>query len=218
MPTELLEAPRVLFSVFGVPITETVFNSWLVMAVILGLAFLVTRRLEEVPSKVQAAVEIIVEGIQGLVKSSMQGNRSVFTQYFGAMALYLYLANIWSLLGMRSPTADINVTSSMALLTFIMTHYMGLRTKGFGYIKGFLEPFFLFAPLNVIGELARPLSLALRLFGNMLGGSIIVGLVYNAIPLVVPVPLHLYFDLFAGLIQTFIFVMLSMTFISLAMD
>ncbi len=200
------------------PVTETIRNSWMVMGVILVVAFLATRRLEEIPSKVQAAVELLVEGIHGLVSSTMKTSKTGFTKYFGALALYLFLANIWSLLGMRSPTADLNVTTSFAIMTFLATHFMGLRMRGFRYIKGFFEPIFLFAPLNVIGELARPLSLALRLFGNILGGSIIVGLIYNTVPLLVPVPLHIYFDLFAGLIQTFIFIMLSMTFISLAVD
>jgi len=148
----------------------------------------------------------------------MGGKGKKLMPYIGAVAIYIFLANISSLFGLRSPTADVNVTGSLAILTFVLTHTLGLKSKGLDYIKGFFQPFFLFAPLNVIGELARPISLALRLFGNLLGGSIIVGLVSAAVPYIVPVPLHAYFDLFSSLIQTFIFIMLSMTFIGSAMD
>jgi F-type H+-transporting ATPase subunit a len=94
-----------------------------------------------------------------------------------------------------------------------------MKAKGIGaYLKGFAEPIFILLPLNIIGELATPISLSFRLFGNILGGVIIMYLLYSAVPVLIPILPHIYFDLFAGILQTFIFVMLSMVFISLAMD
>ena len=217
MPTELFEAPRVVFHLFGIPITETVRNGWLVMGGILVIAFIVTRRLNDVPSKLQAAVELLVEGLHGLVASNMSGVGKGFVKYFGALMLYLYLANISGLFGIRPPTGDINVTVSLALFTFVINHYMGLKANGLGYIKGFFEPLPL-TPLNILGELARPVSLSLRLFGNILGGTLLGAMVFSLVPIVLPAALSLYFDLVSGLIQAFIFTMLSMTFIALAME
>jgi F-type H+-transporting ATPase subunit a len=123
---------------------------------------------------------------------------------------------------MRHPTADIAVTYALALITFAMIQGFAIKEKGvFKWLKTLTEPFVLLTPLNVIGELANPISLSFRLFGNILGGTIIMGLYYN-LPwftlIGIPVALHAYFDIFAGVLQAFIFVMLSMTFVASAMD
>lgn len=123
---------------------------------------------------------------------------------------------------------------ALAMMTFFMTHFFGCRSKGiFSYFKGFLEPFPLLLPLNIMGELANPISLSFRLFGNIIGGLIIMNLLYGAlggftemllnisIPFFqvgIPAVLHVYFDLFAGLLQSFIFAMLTMVFVSMSMD
>jgi len=135
------------------------------------------------------------------------------------LALFLVFSNLTGLIGIRQPTADLNTTFVLSILTALMTQYYGLKTKGLGkYIKGFFEPIPLLVPLSVIGEIAVPISLGFRLFGNMLGGLVMMGLIYHFAPLAVPIIPHLYLDLFAGLIQAFIFVMLTMTYITMGMD
>ncbi len=123
---------------------------------------------------------------------------------------------------MRPPTADFAVTFALALITFAMVQGYSVRTHGvLKWLKRLTEPLWPMTPLNIIGELANPISLSFRLFGNILGGTIIMGLYYN-LPwwtlVGIPVALHAYFDIFAGLLQAFIFVMLSMTFVSGAID
>ncbi|RBP37804.1 F0F1 ATP synthase subunit A [Garciella nitratireducens] len=211
-------APKVMFHVFGFPITETVTTTWIIMAVIIFIAWLGGRKLEKVPGKFQNIMELVVDGVNSLTKSTMGEDKLSFAPYMGALAFYLAFANLIGLIGLRPPTADLTTTFALSLLTFFMTQYFGLRSKGLGYIKGFAQPFILLLPINIIGEIANPISLAFRLFGNIVGGLIIMSLVYSVVPLILPVLPHAYFDVFSGLLQTFIFVMLSMVYISGAME
>lgn len=149
--------------------------------------------------------------------------------YIGTIFLFFVCSDLIVMLGFRSPTTDLDTTVAWALITFFMIYVMGVKFKGMAYFKGLLEPTPLMAPLNIIGEFARPISLSFRPFGNILGGSIIMSLFYKMleyfssmipslkIPVgefLIPVPLHLYFDLFAGSLQAFIFIMLTMVFVS----
>ena len=152
----------------------------------------------------------------------------------GTLLLFLAFANIAGLFGLRPPTADVNTTMGLAIMTFIMIHFFGAKSKGpWKYAKGFTEPFAALLPLNIMGELATPISLGFRLFGNIVGGLIIMNLLYGAlaglttkfmgisIPILqigIPAVLHIYFDLFAGILQSFIFTMLTMVFISIATE
>ena len=138
--------------------------------------------------------------------------------YMATLFLLILFSNIIGIFGFRTPTSDINVTLGYALMTFFSIHFFGVKAKGLGYLKGFFEPIFVIAPINIIGELARPVSLSMRLFGNMLGGSVIMALISGAVALFVPAVASIYFDLFSGILQSFIFTMLSMVFISLAKD
>lgn len=213
-----MQGPRTVFTIFGFPIKESVFNTWIVMVVIIVLAMFLRRRLETRPGKAQNIAELIVEGFSAIVKSTMGEKNIGFTPYMGTLFLLIFLSNILGIFGLRTPTADINITVGYALMTFFAIHYFGLKSKGFGYLKGFFEPIFVIAPINVIGELAKPVSLSMRLFGNMLGGAVISALISGAVALFVPAVASIYFDLFSGLLQSFIFTMLSMVFISLAKD
>lgn len=234
-----------IFHIFGMEIwiTESMINSWIICSVIIVVAVLINRALKHpqmIPSGVQNITEFYVEFFSGFTKSTMGKHGSKFTWFYGSMFIYILLFNISGLfIGpnivpgtienkalpftfMRPPTADIAVTLSLALITFFMVQGYGLKGKGFlGYLKNLTEPMFLLTPLNIIGELANPISLSFRMFGNILGGTIIMGLFYNLPwPLLVgiPVALHAYFDIFAGVLQAFIFIMLSMTFVSGAME
>ena len=114
----------------------------------------------------------------------------------------------------RSPTADLNTTVCLAMITTVMFISINIKNNGIlGYLKGFADPTPVMLPLNIVGELAKPLNISMRLFGNMFAGGVIMGLVYMAVPYFVPAALHLYFDLFAGLVQSFVFVTLSMVYV-----
>lgn len=216
-----LAGPQVVFELFGIPITETIVNTWIVMAIMIIAAYLVTRKFEKLPSGVQNAVEALVEGINDLTVMVMGEKGRSFAPYVGTILLFILLCNILGLFALWPPTADANTTIGLALITFFLVQYNAIKAKGFlGYLKGLLwEPIpILFAPINIISELATPVSLGFRLFGNILAGVVIMGLIYSAVPILVPVPLHAYFDLFAGILQSFIFTMLTMVFVSMAME
>src|SRR5699024_10944625 len=156
------------------------------------------------PVGIQNVVEILVEAINNLVKTTREERNMKFAPYIFTLMTFLEVANLLGLIGLAPPTSDYIVTLSLAIVTFFTTQIMMFRTRSgvVGYLKSFGEPFVALTPLNVIGELANPVSLSFRLFGNIVGGSIIMALLYNALgyfaPLVAPV-LHGYFDVFAGL-------------------
>ncbi len=212
---------RTIFTIdaIGLEITNTVVNTWIIMLVLILFALWLRSRLTKVPSRLQLRGEMIVEGAHWLVDNTMGEGRRGFAPYVMTLTLYLLLGNLSGLVALRQPTADLNTTFALALITFILVHYHGIKAKGgFGYIKSYFEPLAFMAPLNVISELALPVSLSFRLFGNMLGSVIIMALLYAFAPVIIPIIGHMYFDMFAGLIQTFIFVMLTITFITLQMD
>ncbi|UMZ75111.1 F0F1 ATP synthase subunit A [Natranaerofaba carboxydovora] len=212
--------PAVMFEVAGYQITETVTTTWVIMVILVVLAILTTRQLQKVPeTNFQNIMELVYEGVEWLVDSTMGKENRSYLPYVGTITLYILIANLTGLIGVRQPTADLNTTFSLAFITFILIHASGIKSKGVGgYMRGFLEPLPFLLPLNIISELAQPFSLAFRLFGNMLGAIIIMYLLYSFAPIIIPVVPHMYFDIFAGVIQTFIFVMLTMTYISIAME
>ena len=153
--------------------------------------------------------------------------------YIGSLFLFFACSNLTPLIGLRSPTTDLDTTLAWALTTVAMIYVSGVKYNGIGYFKDLFEPSPLMFPLNLIGELARPVSLSFRPFGNILGGSIIMALFYQLLEYVsalipgleipfaqflIPVPLHLYFDIFAGILQAFIFIMLTMVFVGMAAE
>lgn len=214
-----LDAPRIVFRIGSIPISETVLTSWVIMGVMVGGGYVLTRRLRRRPSGVQSALELVIKGLTSLISMTMGRDKLGFLGYVGALTLFILISNILGVTGLRPPTSDINVTMGLALLTFLATQYYRFSARGFGgYVKSFAEPVVFIFPLNVISELAAPVSLGMRLFGNILGGSIIVAMIYSVVPLAIPLPFHLYFDLFVGAVQTFIFVMLTMVFIKMAIE
>ena len=164
-------------------------------------------------------LEMLVQALDNLVVSNMGKKHAPrFANYIGTLACFILLSNLSGLLGLRAPTADYGVTLPLALITFIMIQYNGFKYQKLGKVKGWFEPIFFFFPINIIGDLATPVSMSLRLFGNILSGSVMLGLVYGLLPkvltLIWPAALHAYLDMFSGAIQTFVFCMLTMVFIS----
>lgn len=226
--------PRVVFYIGNIAVTETVTVTWFIMVMLLVFSIAVTRNMKKEASGLQLVVEQIVGIINNLTKQNMGEKNIAFAPYVGTLLLLIGISNIIGLFGFRPPTADLNTTMCLSITTFVLTQFFGMKSKGLGgYGKGFLEPIPFLLPLNIIGELANPISLGFRLFGNITAGVIIMTLLYGAlgaftntllgltVPLLqagVPAVLHIYFDLFAGLLQSFIFTMLTMVFISGAME
>ena len=217
----------------GFRLTETLTTMWILTALIMLTVLLVTRNIDKIPGKLQNGVEIFVSTIYKLTADTMGEDKIRFAPYIGTLLIYVAVMNLSGMFAVRPPTADLNTTLSIALMTFFLIHYHGIKSKGIGgYLKGFTEPMPTITPINIIGEIATPVSLSFRLFGNLVGGMIIMSLIYSAlanlslglglsIPIFqfgIPVVLHGYFDLFSGLLQTFIFAMLTMIFVSGSMD
>lgn len=168
-------------------------------------------------------VEKIVESLDNLIISTM-GEKlgKKFANYVGTLFILLILCNISGLLGLRPPTADVGITFPLALITFAIIQYQGFKAQKFGKIKALFEPVFIFFPINLISEISTPLSMSLRLFGNVLSGTIIMALIYGLLPkvavLVWPAFLHAYLDLFAGALQAYVFCILTMVFTKNAVE
>lgn len=219
---------KIITTIGPVNITQTMMNTWIIIIALTIVALIVRAKINkftDVPTtKLQNIVELIIETMENFTIQNMGEKYKYFGNWFFGVFCFVLVSNYIGLLSFRSPTADLGTTLALALSTFTLIHFMGIKVNKGAYFKGYLEPMPILLPLNIIGEIATPLSLSLRLFGNILGGTIIMGLVYSAIEsanvllqivgfgAATPI-LHAYFDVFAGFLQTFIFVILSMTFI-----
>lgn len=171
------------------------------------------------PSLFATGVEMVIEVLVSFVDSTMGSKPGKkYINYIGTLFLFVFLSNISGLFGLRPPTADYGTTLCIALITFVMIQYAAVRYKKWGMIKDLFQPIFVFFPINVISEFATPVSLSLRLFGNVIAGTVMMALYYGLMPLWtkigIPAALHVYFDLFSGAIQAYVFCMLTMVFIS----
>ena len=193
----------------------------LVLTVFSIIAGRTMKKAQEVPKGFQNIVELIVELLDNMVGSTMGKNAPGFRNYIGTIFIFILISNISGLFGLRPPTADYGVTLPLGLLTFTLIHFNKFKyQKVSGVIKGLCDPWPFWAPINMIGDVAVPISLSLRLFANVLSGTVMMALVYgllSKIAIIWPAVLHVYFDLFSGAIQTYVFCMLTMTYISDAM-
>jgi len=212
-----------LFEWDGQPIyaTETLISTWVVMGILIALAIVVRLRVSSfkgVPKGFQNIIETLVELMSGFAKDNMGAELEGLGGYFFSIFGFILLSNYSGLFGLRPPTADLATSAALALMSFFMIHAVGLYKRRGKYFKDLLDPLPLFLPLNIISEVSKPISLAFRLFGNMLCGVIIMGLIYGMLPMalriLIPDILHVYFDIFVGALQAFIFTVLSMTFIA----
>lgn len=204
-------------------ISETVFNGILVVLLISIFSIIVNSkikkaRVDRAPSNFLNIAEIFVEFIDSLVKGNMDEKNLVFAPLMGMLISYLAVANTISLFGLTSPTSDYSVTLTLGLVVFGIIQFFKFKTRGgpIGYIKSFAEPVAVMTPINIISEFINPISMSFRLFGNVMSGSLILALIHGALGYfspIVTVPLHLYFDIFTGILQAYIFVMLSMIYI-----
>ena len=206
-----------LFHIGLAPITEPVVVAWAVMALIGGFAALSTRRLALAPSRTQAAVEILVSTIDDQIRGTMQADPAPFRALIGAIFLFTLISN-WSSLvpGVEPPTAHIETDAAMALIVFVATIAWGVRSRGLGgYLKTFAEPSWVMIPLNVVEQFTRTFSLIVRLFGNVMSGVFVIGIVLTLAGFLVPIPL-MALDLLTGTVQAYIFAVLTTVFIASA--
>jgi len=200
-----------------VAVTESIVTQWVMMAVIIVLTLILTRNLKKIPDKKQSVLEIIVQAVNSLVTSNMGPEyKKFFVPYIGAMGVFFTFLNLSGLIGIEPSTKDINVTLTFALMTFVIINANAIKKLGMGgYLKGFIKPYAAMLPLNLIEKLTIPFSLCLRLFCNMLVGAMVLGLIYSAggvTSFILPIPVHAFFDVFDGLIQVFVFMMLTMVY------
>ncbi|MCR5609072.1 MAG: F0F1 ATP synthase subunit A [Lachnospiraceae bacterium] len=168
------------------------------------------------PGKFLNLVELLVETLDGITINGMGKTYGYkYRNYIGSLFIFLFVANLSGLLGLRPPTADYAVTFSLAMISFVIIHYAGFKYQKLGHITDLFKPLLL-TPINIIGEIATPLSMSLRLFGNILSGTVLMSLVYGLLPkaltYIVPGFLHAYLDVFSGVIQAYVFTMLTMVF------
>ncbi len=204
----------------GIEVAESVVVTWIIMAVMVIFAIVMTRKLRiQNPGKRQVIIESIVTGLQNMVKGFIGEKGTRYVPYLVTVIIYIGISNIIGLFGMKPPTKDMNVTAALAAMSIVLIEYSGIHAKGVKrWAKGFAQPVAIVAPLNVLEILIRPLSLCMRLFGNVLGAFVIMELLKMLIPVVLPVPFSLYFDIFDGLIQAYVFGFLTSLFIKEAVE
>jgi len=199
-----------------------VTNAWLVMALLTMFAILATRRMAIYPNRFQNVMEVILSGFYSLLLDTMGEHGKKFFPLIATLGLYILMSNLIGLIpGFESPTSNLNTTVSMALCVFFMTHIIGVKLHGLKYFKQFLGPVWwltpLMMPIEIISHLSRPISLSVRLFGNIMGEDIVLAVVLLLVPLLVPMPV-LVLMIFTSVIQTLVFMLLAMMYIAGAME
>ncbi len=209
-----------VFSIGGIEIAESVVVTWIIMAVVVLASILLTRNLKvEHPGRGQLMLEYAVTWLQGVGKSIVGEEGAEYASYLTSVLIYLGIANLIGVLGFKPPTKDLNVTAALAIMSIILIEAAGIRKKGMKrWLKGFMEPVALVTPINVLEIFIKPLSLCMRLFGNVLGAFVIMKLIESILPVGLPVLFSMYFDLFDGLIQAYVFVFLTGLFIKEAVE
>ena len=218
-------------------ISESVVTGWIVIIAVLVICLVLTRNMQKVPAgKKQCAAEFIVNFCNNMVRDNMGEANMKYAAYIGALFVYILLGTLISMLGFRSITSDISVTGTLAVVTFVLITYNKIKTNGIGgYLKQFINP------LNIISEVATPVAMAHRLFGNVAAGMIITIVLYaalgsasaavynligihaetyyfNIFQIGIPAVLSVYFDLFSGVIQSYVFIMLTMVYIKMGQE
>lgn len=201
---------------------DTMLMTWLIIIVMIIFGALVAKNCKLVPNRIQAVGELIVGTIFGLTYDSLDEKLAKkYAPMVTTLFMFLVLCNWWGLIpGFSEPTKDLNLPLSLGIMSFVISHGVGIKSKGIKtYLKGYTDPVIFFAPLNVIGELSKVVSMSFRIFGNIMGGSIIIMVVsYLCFSLVIPPLLNGFFGLFVGTIQAFVFTMLTIVYISVQVD
>ena len=214
--------PKTVFTVFGIGVRDTVVSTWLMMLIVMVAGILLRRFRPEL-------LEMVLEFLEALISDLLAGySIERYLPFLGSLAIFVAAANVLSvlpgiplpggkMLTIVAPTRDLNTPAALAIVVFFSVHYFGMRQQGvLGYLKNLASPVFLF-PLEVIGQISRTVSLAVRLFGNVLSTELIVLVVFMLIPLFVPLPV-IGLNIFTGLLQAYIFTALAAVYISTGLE
>jgi F-type H+-transporting ATPase subunit a len=201
---------------------EVLLMTWIVILLLLLFAFMATRRRHVLPNAFQVMGELIITQFYTLTEDALgEKLAKTYAPLICALFMFLLLSNwIGVLPHLTEPTTDLNTPLSLGLMGFVLAHYAGIRSKGFKkYVKAYFEPVFFMMPLNIIGELAKVISISFRLFGNMMGGAIIIMVVsYLTYSVLLPPFLYAFFGFFIGSIQAFVFTMLTIVYIAVQVE
>ena len=210
-----------IIPVFGYNITinlEVIVMTWIVFAVLILLGLFASRKRNILPRPMQALGELIVSLLYELTEDALGKEKAkTYAPLVCALFMFLLLSNWLGIIPhLDEPTKDLNTTLGLGIMGFCIAHYAGIKSKGFkAYVKEYFEPIFFMMPLNLIGEMAKIVSISFRLFGNIMGGSIIILVVsYLTYSIILPPFLNAFFGLFVGTIQAFVFTMLTVVYIS----
>lgn len=212
-----------VFSLFGgkLKIDEGTVVSWIIMAVVLIAGILLTRglKVEGKLSKRQLFIEMCVDKMRTFFHNVMGPDGDRYIPWMMTVAVYIGACNMCGIFGFKSPTKELNVTVGLALTSIILVQYAGIHKKGTkGWLKSFAKPVPIVLPINLLELVIKPMSLCFRLFGNIIGAFIIMKLIESVVPVAIPVALSLYFDIFDGFIQAYVFVFLTSLYIQEAIE
>jgi F-type H+-transporting ATPase subunit a len=209
----------IMFHAWGIPINATLFFTWFVMGILTILSLLMTRNLrpDVPPSRWRTMLEVIVQGIQGQIEEIAQGPSRQLLYFAGTLFLFVALSNLLLVVpGFRPPTSSLSTTTALALSVLIAVPLFGITSRGIGgYLKTYLEPSFIMLPFNIISEFSRGISLAIRLYGNIMSGAVIAAILLTVAPFFFPVVMDV-LGLLTGMIQAYIFAILATVYISSA--
>lgn len=217
-------APNFTVNIAGIKIIAPIIYEWATMIFLIIASILLTRKMStRNPSKIQTLIEMLYSFLEGLVVDNVGEEYSNFIPVLGTMFMMLFILDTSGMLGFSEATSNLSVTAGFTIITFCIMHGNAIKKNGVKeYFKGYARPYVPMILLNLMELFILPLSLCLRLFGNMLAAAIVVGLVYSGLnslnwarQLVIPIPVHLFFDAFDGIIQTIIFVMLTVMYMKL---
>jgi F-type H+-transporting ATPase subunit a len=205
----------ILFYIGPLPITQAVLTTWAIIAVLALASFLLTQRLNLVPDKRQAALELIVTTLDTQIVETSGADPAPYRAFIGTLFTFILVSNWSSLIpGVTPPTAGLETDAALAVLVFFSVIWFGVRARGpLGYLKSFAAPNPIMIPLNILQSLTRVFSMFVRLFGNVMSGIFVIGIVASLAGLLVPIPL-MALDLLTGLVQAYIFAVLAMVFIT----
>lgn len=204
----------------GIRVLESVVVTWIIMAVLVLLSVCLVRNLKvESPGRTQLALEAGVSFLYDFFDGLVGKKGRKYIPYLCTVLIYIGVANVIGLFGFKPPTKDLNVTGALALMSIVLVEYAGIHEKKVaGWLKSFAKPVAVVTPINILELFIRPLSLCMRLFGNVLGAFVIMKLIESILPVGLPVLFSMYFDLFDGLIQAYVFVFLTGLFIKEAVE
>lgn len=209
---------QVAFTVGPIAVTKPVVVTWVIMAVMVLFCAGFSRRLRLKPGRVQTVMELIYTTVDEQIRSTVQADPAPYRVLIGTLFLFILIANWVSLVpGVDPPTAALETDAALAALVFAATLWFGIKSNGvWGYLKSFARPSWVMIPLNLVEQITRTLSLTVRLFGNVMSGVFVVGIVLSLAGLLVPIPL-MALDLLTGAVQAYIFATLAIVFIASAL-